>query len=225
MPSLLDTLRGQLTEGRIQQMAQTVGADPDQVQRAVDAALPLLVGGLAKNATASADAAQSLDTALENDHDGSLLDNVGDLFNAIPERAAKGGLGALTSMAGSMIGGNVDSRSLNGSGILSHVLGGRLRAVEEGIARMSGLDRQQVRGLLEIIAPMAMAGLGRLKREENLDASGVAQLLDEERQAVEENTPEMSSGTLFDLLDQGDDDSIIDDVSRLGSQFGNLFGK
>ena len=225
MPSLLDTLRDSLSKGRIQQMADTVGADAGDVETAVDAALPLLVGALAKNATQSDDAAQSLDAALADDHDGSLLDNVGDLFNAIPGRAAKGGLGALTSMAGSMIGGGVDSRSLDGSGILGHVLGGRLRAIEEGIARMSGLDRQQVRGLLEILAPMVMAALGRRKREDDLNASGIANLLNEERKAVEQNTPDMDDGMLFDLLDSDDDGTIIDDVSRLGSQFGSLFGR
>jgi hypothetical protein len=225
MASLLDTLRDQLSEGRIQQMAGTVGAEPGEVQSAVDAALPLLVGALAKNATASDDAAQSLDRALAEDHDGSLLDHVGDLFGAIPERAAKGGLGALTSMAGSMIGGDVDSRSLDGSGILSHLLGSRLRAIEEGIARMSGLDRQQVRGLLEILAPLAMAALGRIKRQENLGADGVARALEEERKSVEQNTPDMDEGTLFSLLDRDDDGSIIDDVSKLGSRFGTLFGR
>ena len=53
-------------------IAQRIGADRQQTQTAIGAALPALLTGLNRN-TNAAGGAQNLDRALEKDHDGSLL--------------------------------------------------------------------------------------------------------------------------------------------------------
>jgi hypothetical protein len=47
---------------------------PEQSKKAVEMAMPMLMGALAKN-TSDTQGAESLDKALEQ-HDGSILDNI-----------------------------------------------------------------------------------------------------------------------------------------------------
>src|SRR5688572_21031111 len=100
MFSLQDLLGQQQGTEALNQISQTVGADPSSVNTAVQSALPAILGGLAGNAS-TPEGAQSLDTALTNDHDGSVLNDLGGLGNMIfdareaappPRQADAGGI-------------------------------------------------------------------------------------------------------------------------------------
>ncbi|HEX8153931.1 MAG TPA: DUF937 domain-containing protein, partial [Thermoanaerobaculia bacterium] len=78
MTSILDAVRQQLGPDSIQQMSSTLGADPAATSKAISLALPALLGGLSQNA-AHPQGAAALDSALEQ-HDGSILDNLGGLL-------------------------------------------------------------------------------------------------------------------------------------------------
>ena len=71
MASLLDGLMQQLGGDTMRQLSQQLGADESTTTPAVGAALPVLVGALAKNAS-STDGAAALAGALDKDHDGSV---------------------------------------------------------------------------------------------------------------------------------------------------------
>ena len=71
MASLLDGLMQQLGGDTRRQLSQQLGADESTTTPAVGAALPVLVGALAKNAS-STDGAAALAGALDKDHDGSV---------------------------------------------------------------------------------------------------------------------------------------------------------
>src|SRR5215216_705401 len=109
--SLLELVQQRLGPDAIAQIGQRIGADPGTTGNAVDAAVPLLIAALARN-TANPSGAHALDTAVAEDHDGSLLDNLPMLFNG---------------------GANV-----NGQGILRHILGDRTPHVEAGIGQTTG---------------------------------------------------------------------------------------
>src|SRR5687767_10237052 len=79
MSTLLDDLTAQLQGNTLSQMSRQLGADEATTEQAITVALPMLIGGLA-NEAATPTGAQSLTRALEEDHDGSLLDNVSRLF-------------------------------------------------------------------------------------------------------------------------------------------------
>lgn len=223
MDSLLDTVRSAVATDT-DRLADAVGADPSNVDAALNAALPLLVGAFARHAAESDEAARELRQAVTEDHRGSLLDDVTDILGLVPDRAAAGGLGGLLQTARSTTGENDgEARALDGRGILVHVLGDRLPAVEEGIGRMSGLDRQQVRGLLEILAPLFMAALARAQASGDLDGEGVASLLEKERQSVESKTPAMKPGGLNALV-AGEGAPIMEEVARLGRTLDRFFG-
>ena len=224
MSSLLDMLTAQLGGQTVTQMSQRVGADPASTQKALTAALPVLLGGLARNANRSPEDAQGLAQALERDHDGSVLDSLSSLLGG----GEGGGLGSLIGMAGGILGGGRPAppqKALDGDGILGHILGPKRGAVEQGVARASGLDTAKAGQLLAMLAPVVMGALGKAKRQKNLDAGGLAALLNQERASVERATPGMKQGGLLGLLDMDGDGDVADDVAKLGGMLGKLFGK
>ncbi len=110
------------------QLAGVLGTDRSTTEKAVGAALPALIGGLAKNAMSSPDGAASLASALDRDHDGSLLDNIGPLLGALGGQSSGGGLGgALGGLLGGksrggVLGGLLGRKSRGGA--LGGLLGG-----------------------------------------------------------------------------------------------------
>ena len=107
MASVLDGLMQQLDGDTMRQLSQQLGTDESTTTSAVGAALPVLMGALAKNAS-STDGAAALAGALDRDHDGSMLGDI----------------------AG-MLGGGA------GAGILKHVLGGNPGPVADASRNIS----------------------------------------------------------------------------------------
>jgi hypothetical protein len=203
--TLLDDLGARLQGNTLSQLSRQLGADEATTSRAISMALPMLVGGLANEAETPA-GAQSLDKALEEDHDGSLLDNVQALFGA-----SSGAADVATP------------RALNGAGILGHILGGKREPVQQGIGRATGLDTQQVGRLLMMLAPIVMAYLGRRKRQTGATASDIRSELQRERQEVERRAPDLGSilGQVFGGGGQ-DRPGIADDIARMAP---NVLGR
>ena len=82
MPSLQDLLGPDRGTAALDQISQTAGLDLSTTSSIVQNALPAILGGLANNA-ATPSGAESLNNALEQHHDGSLLDNLGGLGSMI----------------------------------------------------------------------------------------------------------------------------------------------
>ena len=200
MTSILDAVRQQLGPDMIQQMSGAIGADPSATANAVNLAIPALLGGLSQNA-AQPQGAAALDSAL-NQHDGSILDNLGGMLG--------GGGGA----GGGALGGI-------GGAILGHIFGGRRGSVEQGVGRASGLDAAQVAQLLAMLAPIVMGVLGRMKQSKGLDAQRLPEVLQQSHQQGQREVPGLGG-----LLDQNNDGNVADDLLRMGSSaLGGMFGK
>jgi hypothetical protein len=135
--------------------------------------------------------AQDLHNALDRDHDGTVLDN--------PAAA--------------------DPK--DGDGILGHMLGNRREAVEQGLARATGLSPSAAGPLLAVLAPIVMGALGRTQRQQGLDSNALSELLQRERQALGADAPGLM-GALTGLLDRNRDGSVMDDVTSL---IGGLFSR
>src|SRR5215203_55823 len=119
MFSLQDLLGPQKGSEAVDQISQQVGAEPSAVNSAIQAALPAILGNLANNAS-DPQQAQSLDEALEQDHDGGILDNLG-------------GLG------GMIFGQQETPRQADAGGILGHILGGGQGQVAQDVSHQTGL--------------------------------------------------------------------------------------
>src|SRR6185295_18981752 len=97
--SLIDMIHQQLGAQEIQQISQQLGVDQSATQQAVQAAVPMMVGGMASTAN-QADGASSLQSLLGS-QGGGLLENIGGMLGS---GAAGGILGSL----GGMMGGTAD---------------------------------------------------------------------------------------------------------------------
>ncbi len=194
MSSIFEALTEQLGGNVVEQISRQIGADPSSTKNAMPAALGTLMAALAGNAAKSG-GAEALSNALDRDHDGSVLDNLG---------------GFLSNPQG-------------GGGILKHVLGGKQSAVEAGISQKTGLDAGSVGQLLQVLAPVVLGALGKAKRSGNLDAGSLAGMLAGERQQVAKKAPQGLD--LLGGLDADGDGQILDDIASKvgGSLLKNLF--
>lgn len=198
MASILDDLMGSLqSSGGIGQMSRSLGVGESDVDKVISGALPALMAGLSRNAN-SADGAGNLLAALDRDHDGSVLDD----------------------LAGFL--GNTGSTDA-GAGILRHTFGDRQPNVEGALAKSTGVETDSVRRILALAAPLVLGYLGRQRRQQNLDAAGLGDLLGREQQVARQRSPQAVS-MLNQLLDADGDGSIMDEVGEMGSGLlGSLF--
>ncbi len=199
---LMSLLQGHLTPEVINQMSQETGAAPEQTATAAEGVLSTLLGGLAKNAQGGG--ADGLLSALDRDHDGSILDDV---------------MGFISG------GGQTNAPSaLNGAGIVSHVLGDQAGGAAEMISKATGVNENGVLGMMVKLAPLVMGVLGQQKQQQGLDAGGLAGLLGGSVQQQSSN-PLMQMATRF--LDKDGDGSMVDDImGMVGSKLmGSLSGK
>ena len=211
MSGILDLLNSDLGKTIISGVSGSAGQPQDKTSNLLTMALPVLMQAMKRNAS-TPEGAQGLLGALENKHDGSILDNIGDLF--------KGGV-------------NNDVVS-DGSKILGHVLGGRQQNVERELSKKSGIDAGSVASILKVAAPILMGVLGKQKRQQNVsNQGGLDGLLGG---LIKGNSPQQEQSFLESILDADGDGSVIDDVAGmvlgggkkkggLGGLLGGLFGK
>ncbi len=235
---ILSEIRAQLDGGALDGLARQIGAGRPETERAVGAALPMIVGGLARNANRSPQAAHALAHALDRDHDPSLLEQLGGalaggggaggglaagLGSLLGGGSAAGG-GGLGDLAGALFGGGgAGTKALDGAGILGHVFGDRRGAVEHGVGRAAGLEQGQAGQLLRLLAPVVMSALAKVKQQRGLDGGGLAEVLGHERREIETRAPGVSHGGLAAILDRDGDGEIADDVASMGASFAKAF--
>lgn len=209
MLSLQDLLGGEPGNQAVEQISQNVGADSSVVNSAIQVALPALINGLANNA-ATPDGAASLDSALEQDHDGSMLDNLGGL-------------------AGMIFGGGqaqVPPPQADAGGILGHILGSSQGQVAQEVSQKSGLGMGQVAHILMFLAPIVMGYLGRQKQQQGVGADGLGGLLGSllgGGQSQPQAQPQSSGNSMIDMatnaLDSDNDGSAMDDIASMAYKY------
>ncbi len=199
MSSILEMLNQQLGGDAVQQISQQLGVDTQTASNAISAALPMLLGGLARNAT-NPQGADALASALSRDHDGGVLDNL---------------MGFL--------GGNNTGSLGAGASILGHIFGGKTDAMSNVLSRSTGMNLGSAASLLSILAPLVMGALGRTQRQQGLDGGGLANVLGNERSRMEQAAP--GFGGLTRILDLDGDGSVIDDLPQLAGMLGRFFGR
>lgn len=208
MFSLQDLLGQEQGTQAVDQISQNVGADSSLVNSAIQMALPALINGLANNA-ATPQGAESLNTALEQDHaGGGVLDNLGGL-------------------AGMIFGGGQEAapppRQADAGGILGHILGTNQGAVAQDVSNKSGLGLGQVAQILMFLAPIVMSYLGKQKQEQNVGADGLGGLLGGLLGGNQQAAPQSSGNAMIDMasnvLDKDRDGSAMDDIASMAFKY------
>jgi hypothetical protein len=223
---------GQLNPQTINQMAGQLGASPEQTQSAIQAALPMLMGAMERNAS-SPDGAQALFGAVKRDHQGVDLGGLlgGLLGGGGANAGGSSGLGGLLGAVMGMMGGGQQAQAApqrspleNGVAILGHVFGQQQPRAAAGVAKASGLDMGSAAQLLAMLAPMLMGALGQQTQAKGLDAGGLAGMLGKD---VERATGGNAGGLhsmLGSMLDtDGDGDVDAADLLKHGSGLLNSF--
>lgn len=209
MFSLQDLLGAQQGNDAVASISESVGADNTMVNTAIQMALPALINGLANNA-ATPQGAESLNTALEQDHDGSMLDNLGGL-------------------AGMIFGGQQEAApppppAANAGGILGHILGASQGAVAQDVSNKSGLNIGQVAQILMFLAPIVMGYLGKQKQEQNVGADGLGSILGgllggQPAQAAPQSSGNAMMDMASSMLDTDRDGSALDDIASMAMKY------
>ena len=213
MSGILDLLNSDMGKTIINGVAQQSGQSTEKTSSVLTMALPVLMGAMKRNA-ATPEGAQGLMGALSGKHDGSILDNLGGLFN-----------------------GGVDANVMqDGAGILGHVLGGSQNNVTNALSKKSGMDSDTIMQILQIAAPLVMGYLGKQSKQQNVsNSNGMGDLLGG-LLGGGSAAPQQQS-LIESVLDGDGDGSILDDVSGmvlnsgsnkkggLGGLLGGLFGK
>jgi hypothetical protein len=191
MNAITQMITQQLSGGAVRTIAQRFGISESQADMAVQIGVPLILTALARNAS-QPQGAESLHQAINNDHDGSIFNNL------------MGYLG--------------NPQSANGAGILGHVFGSQQPTIENNLAQATGMDQTAAGGLLETIAPVVMGAVGQTQQQSGLDASGLSDLLNSQQQQAQANAPGVM-GMLGSMLDQNQDGSAMDDLQRMAARF------
>ena len=194
---LSELLNSSIGQSIVKSVAGQFGLDESQAASAVNTAVPVILGGLNKNAQ-TPEGAESLNSALESKHDGSLLDNLGGLLS-----------------------GNMGDFLQDGGGILGHVFGDKVGAVENGVAQKTGISTDKIGPIISMLAPIVMAYLGKQKSQSNVSAGGLGDLLGG-LLGGGGSAQSSGGGGLMDmvtgLLDKDKDGSALDDILGMFSK-------
>ncbi|NLO69506.1 MAG: DUF937 domain-containing protein [Porphyromonadaceae bacterium] len=189
--NLSDLLNSSIGKSVVKNVAGQFGLNESQAATVVNVGIPVILGGLNRNVQTQA-GAESLNNALESKHDGSLLDNLGNLLG----------------------GGNLEPLLQDGGGILGHVFGNNVSTIENGVAQKTGISVDKIGPIIKMLAPIVMAYLGKEKATNNVKAGGLGDLLGG---LIGGSTPQPKRkgglmGMVTGLLDKNKDGNVIDDI-------------
>ena len=209
MSGLLELLNSPMGKQIISGVSGSTGQSESATGSLLSMAMPVLMGAMKKNVQ-TPEGAAGLMGALSGKHNGSILDNLGGLFD----------------------GGVDESVQQDGAGILGHLLGGNQANVENALSQKSGMDAGSVGQILKVAAPILMGVLGKQTQQSGVsDANGMNALLG----SMLGGQPQENQSLISSLLDADGDGSILDDVAGMvlggkksggiGGLLGGLFGK
>lgn len=194
MTDIMQMLNGSFSDELLDVLGQKAGIqDRDQTKAASKGIMAMLMSQLAKNSSTQS-GANSLVSALDRDHDGSILDDVVGLLSGRSQ--------------------NRHSSMLNGAGILGHLFGGRQNGIVNLLTKMTGLEGTKVGTLMNLLAPIALGALGRSRNKGNMGVSDLTRLLGNSVQQQQKKSAPF--GLIGKFLDSDGDGNIADDLAGLG---------
>lgn len=216
--SLIDLLTGNTGNQVAERAESKFGIDRNQIIALLAVAAPLIISYLRKKSQDTQEA-ESLNAALDKDHDGSILNDVN----------------------------QAEARQSEGSSILNHIFGGEKQNVENQLSQKTGISIDKIGPVLSMLAPIIMGYIGKEKHQNNVGAGGLGSLLDgilgkaSDQAANQQPNPlnevigsilgngssDSSSNPLSDIIGSvlGNNDNQNKKNDGLGSILGNLFGK
>jgi outer membrane protein OmpA-like peptidoglycan-associated protein len=182
--NLLEMLTEILGSEFAKQASEFLGESESTTKSALGLALPVLLGGLAKQGSTLDGAASLLKTLGGSNVDTGLLGNIAGLFS---EK------------------GKTDSLVTLGTSLLGNVFGDKVGSIASTIGSLTGLKSSSSSSLLGLAAPFLMSLLKKFVTEKNIDAAGLVSLLAEQTGFIKGKVnPQLAGamglGSLFDSL-------------------------
>lgn len=201
--NITDLLKWQLSDDIISQIGKESGIDnPDEAKSAADGIINLMLTSLSKN-TSSNSGLDSLINALDRDHNGGILDDMLGMVLGTSKRAK-------------------NSKTLDGDGILSNLLGGRNLLILGALATALKIKPNNLLKMATRIAPIVLAVLGRARKTNNLNPKQLTDFIKSGLDQKDDPDQKKKRGLLEKLIDSNDDGSVVDDLGKMGW---NMFKK
>lgn len=199
MRNLMNEASRHLTDDVIIQLSRQLGAqDANKVKKASQMISEILLNAISRDAS-SQQRGGGLMGAIEKDHDGGIL---GDLLGVL------GGKKKVNNAS-----------TMNGVGIINHLLGKRQLEAAQVISQNSGLDIFKSGVLMQLIAPVIMGVVGQKQKSSGLDLGGLASILlgGGQKQSAQPSSNSGGLGGMFGkLLDMDGDGNVMDDLLNMG---------
>ncbi len=175
--AIIDTVQQYLGSSQVNEISRQLGVDPSTAQRAVSAALPMILGGMAGHA-AQPQGAETIKQAVATH--ANATDNIQQLVQTGPP--------ADVGVSG---------------GLLGRILGGHRDTVVQGVQQTCGLDPDKTKRLLMMLAPIVLGVIARRqfggKDAQQADPGQLQGALHQEAQTAAKESPHMG-GLLGKIL-------------------------
>jgi len=196
MSNLLNEAMNYLNDDVVVQLSKQIGAqDPNQVKKATQGLSQILLEAVTRQAN-NPGSGTGLMGAIKKDHDGGILGNLMSVLGG-QQKAA-------------------NPSTMNGAGIINHLLGNKQLEVAQVVGQMSGLDIFKSGVLMQLIAPVIMGVVGQQTKSSGLDLGGLAKVLMGGQQQQTQSRGGLGGGLLTKLLDQDGDGNMMDDLLNMG---------
>ena len=141
--NLIDLITGNAGNQVASQAQNKFGIEKNQIIALLAVATPLVISYL-RNKSQDNKEAEALNSALEKDHDGSILDNPA----------------------------QVEARQQEGGSILDHIFGGQKSQVENQLSQNTGISMDKIGPVLAMLAPLIMGYIGKEKQTSGVNSGG-----------------------------------------------------
>jgi hypothetical protein len=173
--NLMDMVKDAITGQVADQLGSAVGLDKKQTASALEAVVPMLLGGMMKKASTPGGASE-LSAALR-DTDTSMLDNLGGLLG--------GGSSSVSNMM-SM-----------GTKLLPMLLGSSQGNIISALVKMLGFNEKSIGSLLGLLAPIVMAVVGKqAKAAGGFDVGALTNLFGSQKDILSKAMPSELQGVM-----------------------------
>lgn len=160
---ILGLIKDKLTDSVIKKVSGFLGEHPEKIGPALNSAVPIVLGGIIRNATNEEDTGKVMDVLKDGGHTGEILDDLPNLL------------------------GNFDKTQLLitiGSNIYTHFAGNKGNAIVEKLSTLNGIRKTSASSLVGLAAPLVLGALGKVVSREGLGVSGLTKLLSDQRESV-----------------------------------------
>lgn len=194
MNSLIDSMLSQLQGAPTNQISQQLGIAPAMAQKAIAAALPLIVSALGNNVKQSGGAGALLLSLLQQGQaaggqkQGGAAGGLGGMLGSVlgslsGGQKAQGGGSGLGGLLGAVLGSGAQSN--NAGALLGQLFGGAQKQAQDGLGQTTGLGAEKAGQLLQMLAPMALSHIAKYAQTNNLDAGKLSAALGQEKSAAQ----------------------------------------